>query len=863
MKKGIVFTLDILLSLTIVIFVIILLQQLKNENYIEERSLEKIDFASKDIMNVLSSLKVYEANTSTINQLISSGQIKEEDLDKSILDLISSFWFSGNKSIARNISQEILSNFDDVCISLEADDVIYQSCNKTSKNIAVASRIETGYELGKPSYGYVARAFLTSIKNKTTSEYAFFGGYEGDGNLSKIIELPSDARIGSVYLEGVFGNNFTMYANNNFSGIYNVSASSIEPNKWIVCNATFNSQYCSYVKPGKNIFNFNFSSNKNNFVGGGFLRITFNTSQAFNQSNSSIYHFPGIKGLINLYSSFDVPGRLNDMEIYLNYKTNYTVFLNLGNKTVWRSNSSVNQKITNSTLSNLIAYKDFDGKTIPIRFGTETFTEMVSGKADVVLITDVSGSMNWRLNSNTNGVNKDCNSVNESDTNRISLAKCLDKEFVQIVLNVSGNRVGLVAYSGIPNTIPTSSSQTIVSYHNLSNNSASLISQIDSYTPNGATGICGSLRQAIKMLLDQSNSSRSKFIVLMTDGLANVQCSPTNRNSTVGCIPRICPSTGYCAGGGCLYSTCGDWISEKAANDSIQEGCRAMSYDIKVYTVGFGPVSTCPISNYTLNEIARCGGGKYYSSSNTTELMNIYRSIAGEIVSLSYETQRINITGNVSLNNELYPDSYIYVNYTSSKPQLNYGEITLTLESPIIGEMINAGANSSFAYGGFQVPNVLRVNAAKVTSYSSEYWTDKVLVKPNSSSWIYVYKLSDFGNIYQPLGDPFTVQIPPELIDPNKVNYIAVGTGLSATNSTGGSLNDKVIYEVVISGVVGYGNAFNSSEAAINDAYNRILQQLGGYVDIEKNNIEVNQESISGIKWLWGPSLIKVVVWQK
>jgi hypothetical protein len=331
-------------------------------------------------------------------------------------------------------------------------------------------------------------------------------------------------------------------------------------------------------------------------------------------------------------------------------------------------------------------------------------------------------------------VNKDCSRVNESDTNRISLAKCLDKEFVQIILNVSGNRVGLVAYSGIPNTIPTSNSQTIVSYHNLSNNSASLISQIDSYTPNGATGICGSLRQSIKMLLDQSNSSRSKFIVLMTDGLANVQCNPKNQNSTVGCIPRICPSTGYCAGGGCLYSTCGDWISEKAANDSIQEGCRAMSYDIKVYTVGFGPVSTCPISNYTLNEIARCGGGKYYSSSNTTELMNIYRSIAGEIVSLSYETQRINITGNVSLNNELYPDSYIYVNYTSNKPQLNYGEITLTLESPIIGEMINANINSSFAYGGFQVPNVLRVNTAKATSYSYEYWTDKVLVKPNSRS---------------------------------------------------------------------------------------------------------------------------------
>ncbi|MFH8080786.1 MAG: hypothetical protein QXO84_02810, partial [Candidatus Aenigmatarchaeota archaeon] len=69
--------------------------------------------------------------------------------------------------------------------------------------------------------------------------------------------------------------------------------------------------------------------------------------------------------------------------------------------------------------------------------------------------------------------------------------------------------------------------------------------------------------------------------------------------------------------------------------------------------------------------------------------------------------------------------------------------------------------------------------------------------------------------------------------------------------------------EAVINGVVGYGNAFNTSEEAINDAYNRLLSQVEGYVDVDRNNVEVKQESISGIKWLWGPSVIKVVVWKK
>ncbi|MFH8080705.1 MAG: vWA domain-containing protein, partial [Candidatus Aenigmatarchaeota archaeon] len=562
MKRGFVFTLDVLLSITIAIFIVIFLTKIQNETSVENLEFEYLNLMARDILSVLSNLKVYEVQSETINKLILAGEIREDDANKSVLDLIASFWYGGNKSLATNISKEILSVFDDVCISLEADDVIYQNCNKSGNVVVVASRIETGYEMGKPASGYIARAYLRTIKNKTTSEYTFFGGYEGDGNITKWMFLPEDAKIVSSYIEGVFGNNFTLYINGNFSGIYNISVSSVEPSSWIICNQTFNSNYCKNIKPGKNEFQINFSSKKNAFVGGGFLKITFNTSQLSNQTNSSTYNFPGIKGIINIYSSFDVPGNLRDMEISLKYKTNYTVFLNVGNKTVWRSNATeVNQKISNSTLSNILSFYELSNKTVPIRFGTEMFTEQIGGKADVILITDVSGSMNWRLNSNTNGVNKDCSRVNESDTNRISLAKCLDKEFVEIVLNVSGNRVGLVAYSGIPNYIPTANSQMIISYHNLSNNSTSLINQINSYTPSGATGICGALRMATNLLLNQSNSSRSRFIVLMTDGIANVQCSPSNENSTIGCIPRICPNTGYCLGGGCLYSDCGDWVS--------------------------------------------------------------------------------------------------------------------------------------------------------------------------------------------------------------------------------------------------------------------------------------------------------------
>ena len=874
MKKGVIFTMDVLIGLILLAIIIISIKNTRIESSLPERRFERLNIMSNDIMTVLSNLNVQDVrNYPTINNLISSDVIKEDDYNKTVLDLITSLWYSGNKSISQNISYEILGNItNDVCVAIFVENQsIFSSCEFNSeKEASVTSRIETGYEVGRPSYGYISRAFLTGIKNKITSEYVYFGGYEGDGNLTKILQMPEDFNITSLYLEGSFGNNFSLFINDTWVGLYNVSynasANDMKSISWIICNTTFNFDKCSLIKPGNNIIKINFTDSMYNFVGGGFIRATYKTSQLSEETlNQSKYIFPGINGLINLYSSLYIPGNLNGMDIYLHLKNNYTTFFSIGNTTVWKGNatSEIKINVNNATLSGILNYNSLSNKTVPLRLGTEAFVSTIGGKADVILITDVSGSMGWQLNNSSPGIDYECDRLNESNTNRISLAKCLDKEFVSIVLNVSGNRIGLVSYSGIPNTIPTANSQIIRSTHNLSTNVTSLNNQINSYTPSGATGICGALRQARKMLQDQSNSSRNKFIVLMTDGLANVQCSPTNPNQTSGCIPRICPNQGYCPGGGCLYSTCGDWISDRATNDAIQEACNAANYSIVTYSIGFGPVALCPASNYTLSEIASCGNGKYYSSTNATELQEIYRRIAGEIVSISYETQRINITGNVSMNNILYPDSYISYNYSSNVMPLEYGEITMTRETNKIGEMINYTYNSSFVQGGFEIPNVKRIIDAKATSYSSEYWTDNVMVRTNTSSWNNFYKLSYYGNNYQLLGDPFIVQIPSNLLETGKMNYIAIGTGLSPMNSTGGSPDDKVIYKFVVSGIVGYGDVFNSSEDAVNDAKQRLYNQIGGYVDIENQNIEIEEKSIGGIQWMWGPSLLKVIVWEK
>jgi hypothetical protein len=873
MSKGIIFTLDMLIGLTLLIAIVLGYASLRFESTLPEKRYERLNSLSDDIITVLSNLEVNDIrNKPTISRLISDNVIKEDDMDKSALDLITSFWYAGNTSIAFNISEEILGNLtEDVCVAIRIEDQdIYSPCSLIEEDISVSSRIETGYDVGLPTYGYIARAFLTGIKNKITSSYTYFGGYEGDGNLTKMLELPSDAVVTSVYMELYGGNNFTLYVNGNFTENYSVNNTGMRSSKWQLCNSTVNPNYCSFFTNGNNTVQLNFTNDDYNFIGGGFIKVTYNTSQMstsselFNQTKVDSYQFPGIQGIVNLYSSFYVPGTLNGMEMYLHYKNNYTTFLNIGNVTVLRDNST-NEKttiLTNQTLSGLLDYQHLSNKTIPVRMGTEAFEVKSGNNADVILITDASGSMGWKLNNTDVGTDNDCDSITQN-SNRISLARCLDKEFIEIVLNNSGNRVGLVEYSGVPSAIPTSNSNMIRSTHVLSNNKTSLDNRVDLYTPNGATGICGALRQARKMLQDQSNSSRRRFIVLMTDGLANVQCSPTNPNSTTGCIPRICPTTSYCTGGGCLYSQCGDWVSNRASDDATQESCYAGTFNMTVYTIGFGPVSSCPLSNSTLTSIANCGNGQYYSSSNATELQEIYRRIAGDIVKISYETQIANISGNVSLENRLYPDSYIEFNYTPTLNPLDYGEIILSRETNTAENMIGYNSTQTYIEGGYFIPAVVKVVDAKITSYSSEYWTDRLYVKDEGSNWMDVYQLGYYGTNYHILGDPFIVQIPAELVKSGENNYVRIGTGLAPTNITGGSPDDRVIYRIVVKGVVGYGNAFETSEEAITDAMDRLISQIGGYVDVGSGDIKTEEESIGGIQWLWGPSLLKIMVWEK
>ena len=78
------------------------------ESILPEKEYEKLNYIAEDTMGTLTYLKTSDIiDKPTISRLIDDGELTERDLDKSALDLIASFYYKGDKTIARDISEEV------------------------------------------------------------------------------------------------------------------------------------------------------------------------------------------------------------------------------------------------------------------------------------------------------------------------------------------------------------------------------------------------------------------------------------------------------------------------------------------------------------------------------------------------------------------------------------------------------------------------------------------------------------------------------------------------------------------------------------------------------------------------------------
>ncbi len=933
-KKGYAMLLDSIVALTFILMIGILIAHFYQPK-ISQTSIvayKNLHYVSEDILDVLNK--------------------------KGILDKIGTEWALSNGSInsthfenATNLSKEYMNQLIPANIGYRVtvdETVLYDSdldnaSNRTRESDSTtktyASRLLAGYAAGLPILGHVARAFLTNIKEKETSSYAYFGGFVGQGNLTSSLTLPASMdSVKRAYIEMTAGSEFELFVNDLSCGTFTptLSGENITANVKEYIPAPWN-----YFSSGNNDIRIRFTGDdlSEQYIGGGFIRVTYNTSEmdTAHASTTSRYYFPGIDGMINIYSSFYVPGTLDSMDIHLKFLNNYTTYLTVGDTVVLNtSGSDSNQTIDlNDTYLKGVfgGYPaTFSENTIPIRMGIENVSYMVNvtGNADVILITDLSGSMSWCLDGEKKSWK--CTDVDGINPQRLELAKKLDKEFVDIILNGSGNRLGLVSYS-----------DSTRSTHDLSTNAVSLKTQIDQYSAGGGTCVCCAIREARLMLEGQSNESRQKFIIVMTDGIPNQKCDMLDENDTSG--SNYCYCCKYSYGGGdshpsclgqytyaacddewwvndwwydcCYYppaawcnswvtgwydSDCGDIIDKVAVSQAINDSCKAHNdVNATLHSIGFitpSVLSNCPETNNTLLQIAACGNGSSYISTNVTELENIYRSIAQGVVDLSYKAQIGLVTGDITTSRLYNPESYIEFNYTPPESNiLSYGEITLSQDTELFNESENCTGNVF-------VTEKATVTDAKVTSYSAEHWTHELYVKGSRK-----YYLGDYGSDYLRLGDPYIVQIPdpPGNLIPGEQNEIIIKTGDSPDDDKGCSIDDRAIYTIRLHSGVGYGDVFSKKEGcnwtiqfeddsesslkipgdyngtnecsfregnitynkqdAIDDAVYRLLSSLDSN---ENDKLDIKFDSTmlkfsftrsGGVRSLWGPVNFKLIMW--
>ncbi len=882
MTKGIVFSLDIFIGISLLLIVLISSFYLFSipKTY-EERSYEQQKFVANDFLNSLAELKVSEAEnkSTTIKNLI--GNLKDDEKELSVLNFILSNWAqykdennTVKKQIAENVTKEMINSVEvlgRVNFSLSVgEDLVFGNYTNISGPITVSSLIENTYSSSEPKYGYMARAYLNEIKAEKKS-YLYFGGFVGQGNLTFNLYIPEKAdNLISSYLEVSSGSNFSLFVNRNFSGNFSISPT--------VGNLSANIKSpvnISNFKKGNNTIKFVFNSVNltEHYLGGGFLRVNYNTTEFFEEKEAGKkrYYFPEIEGIINLYDGFYVPGDLNNLSVYLHYKNNVTngvVYLNIANSTIFESDetgevkvSLNNSNISSSILGSGLSYNNLSKRTTPLRLGMKStsFTEQEIGNADVVLITDVSGSMAQCVENNS-----DC----PSGQQRIDLAKQLDKEFVDIILNTTGNRVSLVSFNS-----------DISNYTSLTNDTNYLNSTINEYTANGGTCICCAENKAYEILNSESNSSRQKFVIMMTDGIPSHKCASSGceGTSSSGSFEGDCYGCTYCCPANpdtgancncpttqnCGYCAWGSWACNWCCQDSCSCSCEMQNANFSscrlhndlnttVHSVGFGPIANCQMGNITLNAIADCGKGDYYSSQNASELQEIYRNIAQSIVSISYTTQKISVKEDVNVaGNLLYNDSYLEFNYNETEIDFDYGEFSITFE-----ENFSSAGNCSF-----YKPNETEIIEGEVTSYSGDYWTNLVVL--TNSRNITIYNLSRYGK-YRELGDPFILSIPREKIS-NGTNKVQIFLGINETDSIPVSNDSKLIYSLKVPGYVGYGSTFNSLEEAEEDAGNRLEEKIfnltGKRISILGVNTDTN--TIHGVRTISNTTLVKLIYSKK
>ncbi|MBI5133614.1 MAG: hypothetical protein HZA83_02775, partial [Thaumarchaeota archaeon] len=197
--------------------------------------------------------------------------------------------------------------------------------------------------------------------------------------------------------------------------------------------------------------------------------------------------------------------------------------------------------------------------------------------------------------------------------------------------------------------------------------------------------------------------------------------------------------------------------------------------------------------------------------------------------------------------------SYIEVSYSLEKLPFSYGEIDLTKEILFGGEAENP---KTFSFN--ITPNQSRI----INSFTH--------IAQGFSSMIEVYAWHEGSPENLVFKSPAVRAVPSTVYIQPVIWSVGNNSIRMRDFQPTGSTSPKnyilpwssLEYSYTVKALVGYGSVFNTSELAIGDAKQRLTDQMGAE-SITSEDITIENKSVQGIRWLWGPSLFKTMVWEK
>ncbi len=525
--RGFTFTLDSLVAFFLLLSLIPAFALVSSSDNSGSAAFESLYSQAQGAVASFSKLELSDVRRlPEARALFDSGFYSEEEAgEKTVMEAVGELWAAGNESLARNLSQavfaEVLPARFGAAVAVEGETVYNSSEPDPERFLAASRRFVSGVNKSAPATGCIARAMVSNIAGKNEHEYAFFGGFTGQGNVTVFLEgFPENASFKAIELEANAASDFRLYVNGFDCGLFSAGTGNYSVSSWEVTDSDCLDALDS---SGGNYLDFNFTGDElsEKFFGGGFVDVVYEVDELVPPvRDTQRVYLQGIDGLPNYYSSFFVPGSLESINASLHFYNNYTSYFRVGNTTLMHDNGSDEAQtvfIPNSEFASFFSFDELSGETVPIRFEVFANATGETGHADIVLITDVSGSMRWRMDSGNNGAQRACSDseLYDDDSERLSVAKCVDKDFIQAILEGVGNQVALVSFSS-----------SVVNYTNFTNNSGYLNDTIDDYYANGGTCIACAINQA-RELLANSGPNRTRYVIVMSDGVATVRATET------------------------------------------------------------------------------------------------------------------------------------------------------------------------------------------------------------------------------------------------------------------------------------------------------------------------------------------------